>query len=84
MATLPETRRVLASVSRVFGSRAATLRWVTGLLVACGALAAFFPFFWMAITSLKTPPEIQRVPLQILPDHWTNLNNYVVIPKTNS
>ncbi len=76
MATLPETRRVLASVPRVFGSRATTLRWVTGLLVACGALTAFFPFFWMAITSLKTAPEIQRVPLQILPDHWTNLNNY--------
>jgi ABC-type glycerol-3-phosphate transport system permease component len=51
-------------------------RWVALLLVACGAITVFFPFFWMAITSLKTAPEIQRVPLQILPDHWTNLSNY--------
>lgn len=52
------------------------LRWLTALLVACGALTVFFPLFWMAITSLKTAPEIQRVPLQILPDHWANLANY--------
>jgi ABC-type glycerol-3-phosphate transport system permease component len=44
--------------------------------VACGALTAFFPFFWMAVTSLKTAPEIQRVPLQISPDHWLNMSNY--------
>ena len=30
----------------------------------------------MAVTSLKTAPEIQRVPLQIAPDHWLNLDNY--------
>ena len=30
----------------------------------------------MAVTSLKTAPEIQRVPLQIAPDHWLNLANY--------
>ncbi|MFI5339744.1 MAG: carbohydrate ABC transporter permease [Candidatus Methylomirabilales bacterium] len=46
------------------------------LLVAFVAVTIFFPFFWMAITSLKTAPEIQRVPLQIRPDHWINLNNY--------
>jgi len=51
-------------------------RWLAVLLVACGALTVFFPFFWMAITSLKTAPEIQRVPLQIAPDHWLNLTNY--------
>ncbi len=45
-------------------------------LVAAGALLAFFPLFWMAVTSLKTAPEIQRVPLQIGPDRWTNLDNY--------
>ncbi|MGE5849770.1 MAG: carbohydrate ABC transporter permease [Candidatus Methylomirabilota bacterium] len=56
--------------------RIVSLRWVTILLVTCGALTAFFPFFWMAITSLKTAPEIQRVPLQILPDTWANLENY--------
>jgi multiple sugar transport system permease protein len=52
------------------------LHWVVAALVAAGAVTVFFPFFWMAVTSLKTVPEIQRVPLQILPDHWTNLDNY--------
>ena len=40
-------------------------RWLITLAVACGAIIVFFPFFWMAVTSLKTAPEIQRVPLQI-------------------
>ena len=44
------------------------------LAVACGAIVVFFPFFWMAVTSLKTAPEIQRVPLQIAPDNWLNLD----------
>lgn len=52
------------------------LRWLIALAVACGALSVFFPFFWMAVTSLKTAPEIQRVPLQISPDHWLNFDNY--------
>jgi len=45
-------------------------------LVAAGALVVFFPFFWMAVTSLKTVPEIQRVPLQVAPDRWSNVDNY--------
>lgn len=45
-------------------------------LVAAGALVVFFPFFWMAVTSLKSAPEIQRLPLQILPDRWLQLDNY--------
>jgi ABC-type glycerol-3-phosphate transport system permease component len=57
-------------------ARTIHFRWIAGLLVACGAITVFFPFFWMAITSLKTPPEIIRVPLQIAPDNWLNLNNY--------
>src|SRR5438067_9056417 len=51
------------------------------LAVACGAIIVFFPFFWMAVTSLKTAPEIQRVPLQIAPDHWLNLANYFEVFK---
>ena len=47
--------------------------------VACGAITIFFPFFWMAVTSLKTAPEIQRVPLQIAPDDWLNFKNYVEV-----
>ena len=82
MATLSQTGRVLetrAGLGRRERSplaRALRLRWVGALLVACGALTVFFPFFWMAVTSLKTAPEIQRVPLQILPDDWTYLKNY--------
>lgn len=51
-------------------------RWLVVILVGGGALSVFFPLFWMAATSFKTMPEIQRVPLRILPDHWTNLANY--------
>lgn len=71
MANLPEAGRVLSRAGR-----ADRWRWVAGLVVACGALTVFFPFFWMAVTSLKTPPEIIRVPLQVAPDNWLNLNNY--------
>jgi ABC-type glycerol-3-phosphate transport system permease component len=49
---------------------------MAALFVACGALTVFFPFLWMALTSLKTPPEITRVPLQVSPDNWLNLSNY--------
>jgi len=56
--------------------RSGRARWIAATLVAGGALTVFFPFFWMAVTSLKTVPEIQRVPLQIRPDRWTNLDNY--------
>ena len=56
--------------------RPAAGQWLAVALVAAGALVVFFPFFWMAVTSLKTAPEIQRLPLQILPDRWLNLDNY--------
>jgi len=56
--------------------RTGSWRWVTAALIAAGAITVFFPFFWMAVTSFKTVPEIQRVPLQILPDRWGNLDNY--------
>ena len=57
------------------------MRWLIALAVACSAIVVFFPFFWMAVTSLKTASEIQRVPLQIAPDHWLNLSNYVEVFK---
>ena len=57
------------------------MRWIIMLAVACGAITIFFPFFWMAVTSLKTAPEIQRVPLQIAPDNWLNLANYAEVFK---
>jgi ABC-type glycerol-3-phosphate transport system permease component len=57
------------------------IRWLIALAVACGAIIVFFPFFWMAVTSLKTAQEIQRVPLQIAPDNWLNFSNYVEVFK---
>src|SRR5690349_21442926 len=57
------------------------VRWLVTLAVACGALMVFFPFFWMAITSLKTAPEIQRVPLQVTPGDWRNFANYAEVFK---
>jgi len=70
----PDTRETRAT-------RRVHVRWVIMLAVASGATVVFFPFFWMAVTSLKTSPEIQRVPLQIAPDHWLNLSNYVEVFK---
>ena len=61
--------------------RQAHFRWIVTLAVACGAITVFFPFFWMAVTSLKTAPEIQRVPLQIAPDDWLNFGNYFEVFK---
>jgi ABC-type glycerol-3-phosphate transport system permease component len=59
--------------------RRAHVRWLVTLAVTCGAIVVFFPFFWMAVTSLKTAPEIQRVPLQIAPDNWLNFGNYLEV-----
>lgn len=60
-------------------ARRVHVRWLLALAVACGAIIVFFPFFWMAVTSLKTAPEIQRVPLQIAPDHWLTFSNYIEV-----
>ena len=54
----------------------ARLGWLTAALVAAGALCVVFPLFWMAVTSLKTVPEIQRLPLHVFPARWSNLDNY--------
>jgi multiple sugar transport system permease protein len=67
MAAVPSAGRVLKPGGR---------HWLVGALVAAGAVCVFFPFVWMAVTSLKTVPEIQRVPLQITPERWTNLDNF--------
>ena len=74
MATLSQAHKVLTV-------RQVRTRWLIVLAVTCGAILVFFPFFWMAVTSLKTAPEIQRVPLQIAPDHWLNFSNYVEVFK---
>jgi ABC-type glycerol-3-phosphate transport system permease component len=69
------------SLRRSLTIRQVYVRWLITLAVASGAIVVFFPFFWMAVTSLKTAPEIQRVPLQIAPDNWLNFSNYFEVFK---
>jgi ABC-type glycerol-3-phosphate transport system permease component len=82
MANFPQAGRVLTGpLEATSVIKQVHLRWLTTLAVACGAIIVFFPFFWMAITSLKTAPEIQRVPLQIAPDNWLYFSNYIDVFK---
>ena len=77
MSAIAERRPLAQSAALRLGQ--ARTRWIIMLAIACGAIVVFFPFFWMAVTSLKTPPEIQRVPLQVAPDNWLNFANYVEV-----
>jgi multiple sugar transport system permease protein len=79
MSTLATRRPLTQSAALRLGQT--RTRWIIMLAIACGAIVVFFPFFWMAVTSLKTPPEIQRVPLQIAPDSWLHFANYVEVFK---
>jgi ABC-type glycerol-3-phosphate transport system permease component len=79
VSTIAQPRSLTQSAALRLGQT--RVRWIIMLAVACGAIVVFFPFFWMAVTSLKTPPEIQRVPLQIAPDNWLNFANYVEVFK---
>jgi ABC-type glycerol-3-phosphate transport system permease component len=79
LSTIAQPRPLTQSAALRLGQ--ARTRWIVMLAIACGAIVVFFPFFWMAVTSLKTPPEIQRVPLQVAPDNWLNFANYVEVFK---
>ena len=46
--------------------------WIWTLLVVLGALFMLLPFVWMVLTSLKTPAEIQQIPLKFWPNNWFN------------
>jgi multiple sugar transport system permease protein len=59
-----------SSLRRFFASG----RWVqvaVGLLLALFSVAMFYPFIWLIFSSFKTGAEIVRVPVQLLPEHWT-------------
>jgi ABC-type glycerol-3-phosphate transport system permease component len=45
-------------------------------LLAAFVLVSLFPFYWIVITSLKTPAEIAQGTTSLLPGHMT-LSNYV-------
>lgn len=51
--------------------------WIWTLLVVLGALFMLLPFVWMVLTSLKTPAEIQQIPLKFWPNNWFNFQNYI-------
>lgn len=51
--------------------------WISTVLVAVGALFMLLPFVWMLLTSLKTPAEIEQIPLSFWPNNWFNFQNYI-------
>lgn len=57
------------------GARAARKAGFFGLL-GIFVLVSLFPFYWIVITSLKTPEEIQKGTTSLLPGHMT-FSNYV-------
>ncbi len=63
----------IATMSR----RSWNLSWMLTLLVTVGAILMVMPFLWMLFTSLKTPAEIQRIPLSFFPDNFFNFRNYI-------
>lgn len=46
------------------------------LALLVGGLLCLVPLLWVALSSLKDPEEILRVPLQFFPEDWGNLSNY--------
>ena len=42
-----------------------------------GSLLMLVPLAWVALSSLKEPAEILRLPVQWLPDNFFNFDNYV-------
>lgn len=66
--------------------RPGKLRWSDGLWNLGLYVLAFlmvFPFFWLAMTSVKPPAEILVLPPRILPKTFTMLNYGVVFQKAN-
>jgi len=47
----------------------------TEVILFVSALLIIFPFFWMISTSLKATPEIMKIPVTILPEHY-DFTNY--------
>lgn len=59
--------------------RRAVPRAVLYALLFAGAFVLLAPILWTATTSLKTPPEITRVPPPVFPDSFRNLSNYLEV-----
>ena len=46
------------------------------LLLILGALVMVFPFYWMIASSFKTQSEMNLFPPTMMPQSWTNFDNY--------
>ncbi len=46
------------------------------LLLILGALIMVFPFYWMIASSFKTQSEMNLFPPTMMPQSWTNFDNY--------
>lgn len=67
----------IAIHNNVKTKRILKFNWIWNVLVVFGALFMLLPFVWMVLTSLKTPAEIQAIPLKFFPDNWLNFQNYI-------
>ena len=56
-----------------------TNKTIMYLLLVLGSIVMALPFVWMAMTSLKTKPEIYRFPPTLFPDNFLNFENYVQV-----
>ncbi len=46
------------------------------MVLTAGAIIMVFPFYWMIVSSLKTAPEMNLFPPEMIPRDWTNFYNY--------
>ena len=51
-------------------------KYVPHLVLAVGAFAMLLPFYWMALTSIRSPAEIFNVSLWPIPDRFDAAENY--------
>ena len=47
--------------------------------LALGGVLTVFPLLWVAMSSLKRPDEILKVPVQLFPEDWTNFDNFIAL-----
>lgn len=49
------------------------------IALALGGVLTVFPLLWVAMSSLKRPDEILKVPVQLFPEDWTNFDNFIAL-----
>ncbi len=81
MSTITPSKPLLAKPSRPwdwYGVRSLGSKALAYLVLGVGAFVISIPWTWMLLTSLKTPADILRLPLTILPTDWV-WSNYVEV-----